>query len=311
MKTFNGLITALFLAFFPIHAAAVDAERLEDLRRAAEAANSDAVVVYRDGELVAEWYFDKERGPIEAMSVVKSLVAVGIGRLVTLGKLELDQPVHTLFPEWKQGRKQHITVRHILTHTSGLQNEPNAGLEIYPAPDALQLALAAELSHDPGEHFAYNNKAVNLLSGIIERAYGERMDRFFERELFAQMGIDEAGWYYDRAGRPHAMAGIRLHARDLAKFGQLVLDRGTWNGERLVSEEFVDEMVAHVEGLPSSVAMLWWRRGEAWVGDGYLGQYLVVVPRTRTVAVRQIRQSEHYNRETDGFRDFVRMVIEL
>src|SRR5690606_30258640 len=124
---------------------------------------SDAVLILHDGEILAEWYFGRERGPIEAMSVVKSLVAVGIGRLITLGKIEsLDQPVHAFFPEWKQGRKADITLRHILNHTSGLQNVRNTGVEIYPAPDALKLALAAELSDDPGAKFAYNNKAVNL-----------------------------------------------------------------------------------------------------------------------------------------------------
>src|SRR5690606_23252471 len=125
-------------------------------------------------------------------------------------------------------------------------------------------------------------------------------------------------WYYDQAGRPHAMAGIQLHARDLAKFGQLVLDRGRWNGEALVSEAFIDEMLAQAhDGIPR-LGLLWWRYTEdgasapsAYYGDGYLGQYLVVVPETRIVAVRQVRGGDDYDEATDGFRDFVSRIAAL
>lgn len=311
--------TALVVLVFAAPVLALEAEALASLKVAAEASNSDAVVILEDGRAVAEWHFGNDPRPIEAMSVVKSLVAVGIGRLMMLGKIEsLDQPVHTFFPEWKQGRKQDITLRHLMDHSSGLQNVGNTGVEIYPAPDALKLALAAELSHEPGAEVAYNNKAVNLLSGVIEVAYGKPMDTFFAEQLFAPMGIEEAGWYYDKAGRPHAMAGIQLHAKDLAKFGQLVLDQGKWHGDQLVSAAFIDEMLAQAHENIPRLGLLWWRHTEkgvtepsAFYGAGYLGQYLVIVPATRIVAVRQIQSSDDYNKDTDSFRDFVQRVAAL
>jgi CubicO group peptidase (beta-lactamase class C family) len=234
--------------------------KLGELRAAAERTHSDAVVITRDGETVAEWYFGEDPRPIELMSVVKSVVSLGVGHLLMGGRIDsLDQPVHAFYPEWKQGRKRQITIRHLLTHTSGLQNVPNTTVEIYPSPDAVRLALAAEVWEEPGSAFRYNNKAVNLLSGIIEEASGQRMDRFFEEAFFGPMGIEEYAWGYDPSGRPYAMAGLALHARDLAKFGQLVLDGGTWEGERLVSEAYVEEMLA--QGQPHSPlhGLLWWR----------------------------------------------------
>lgn len=233
---------------------------LDALRAAAEESGSDAVLVLHRGDTLAEWYFGKEPKPVEVMSVLKSIVAIGIGRLVTTGAIEsLDQPVSTWYPEWRQGQKRDITLRHLLNHTSGLQNVPNAGAEIYPAPDAIQLALAAELTDEPGTVFRYNNKATNLLAGIIQRASGKRMDVFFADEFFGRMGIEEYTWYFDASGNPHAMAGLQLHARDLAKFGLLVLDHGTYQGERLIDPAFIDEMLAQSQPHYPRYGLLWWR----------------------------------------------------
>ncbi len=254
---FGLTATVLACAQPPEHAAD---STLAELRDAAERSHSDALLVLRDGEPIAEWTFGNERRPIELMSVLKPVVSLGIGRLVAQGKIDsLDQPVHAFYPEWERGPKRAITVRHLLTHTSGLQNVPNAGVEIYPSPDAVQLALDAVLSEEPGSTFRYNNKAVNLLSGIIERVSGQRMDHFFEDEFFGPMQIEEYVWDYDPSGIPYAMAGLALHARDLAKFGRIVLDGGTWEGERLVSEAYIEAMLAPSQPQFPFHGLLWWR----------------------------------------------------
>jgi CubicO group peptidase (beta-lactamase class C family) len=147
----------------------IDKGLLEQLKTRAEKANSDALVIVKDGKLVADWSFGKPVGAIEAMSATKSVVSLAIGRLIDQGKIKsLDQPVADFYPEWKQGRKKQITIRHLLNHTSGLENKPIT-TEIYDSPNFVQFALAAELSDDPGSRFSYNNKAVNLLAGLVER----------------------------------------------------------------------------------------------------------------------------------------------
>ena len=104
----------------------IDPAALEKLRKRAEEARSDAVVILKDGQLVADWDFGQKRGVIETMSATKSIVSLAIGRLIDSGKIKsLDQPISDFYPEWKQGRKKLITVRHLLNHTSGLQNLPN------------------------------------------------------------------------------------------------------------------------------------------------------------------------------------------
>ena len=362
----------------------LDAEELEQIMAAAQASNSDAIYIVQGDEVLLEWYSTGSAETIELMSVLKSVVAIGIGRLLELEHIKsLDQPVHEFFPEWKQGRKEAITIRHLLNHTSGLQNNPNAGVEIYPSPDVIQLALAAELSSAPGTEFRYNNKAVNLLAGIFEQAAGRRMDEFLNDELFKPMGIGHVQWHYDDAGNPYAMAGLRLRAPDLAKFGQLILNDGQWNNTPLIDPAFIQEMLDQAQAYVPSGGLLWWRMSSerrlsineakirldtrinqddlaaliklsdqdfpstddlrsaliqslstgwqqrlsdqqiesfidvengpvvAFYGDGYLGQTILVMPKHNIVAVRQIKNSDDYNRETDSFQNFRQLVNEL
>ncbi|KRE90762.1 6-aminohexanoate hydrolase [Frateuria sp. Soil773] len=243
-----------------------------ELPRAAQAAlqqlldrgretHSDAVLVVRDGRELGHYYKNgKAPGPIELMSVTKSVVALGIGQLLDQGRIKsIDQPVADFYPEWRQGRKKDITLRMLLDHTSGLQNAMRTDVEIYPAPDAIQLALAAELSSQPGTAPAYNNKAVNLLAGIVEKASGQPMDAFFRDGLFKAMGIHPGPWEKDKAGHPYAMSGLPLTAADLARLGQLVADRGRWHGRQLLSPGFVDAMLAP-SSMEGECGLLWWRQ---------------------------------------------------
>lgn len=223
---------------------------------------SDAVLVLRNGEVLLDRHTGTAPAPIELMSVTKSVVALIVGRAVTQGHItSVDQPVSDWYPEWKQGRKRAITLRMLMNHTSGLQDLQTTSEEIYPAPDFVQLALAAELRSDPGKDFAYSNKATNLIAGIVERATGEPMDTYAGRELFAPLGITRWTWTRDKAGNPHAMSGLQLAARDAATLGRLVLDRGTWGNETLIDATYIDAMLAASARTPE-VGMLWWRKPE-------------------------------------------------
>ncbi len=363
-------------------------EALEKLLKRAAETHSDAVMIFKDSQLVGE-YFSQERGKIELMSCTKSIVSLAIGKLIDAGKIKsLDQPVYEFYPEWKQGRKKLIAIRHLLNHTSGLQNVPNTGVEIYPSSDFVKLALAAELSDEPGSKFSYNNKAVNLLAGIVQVASGKRMDIYVRDEILQPLGITDFDWTLDAAGNPHAMAGLQLKAADFAKFGMLLLNKGQWESKRIVSEKWIEESLQQGQPYNPTCGLLWWRipsyerpiiddekfkeleaagvskpflskleplrnkpfdsmplfvktlaemLGQQWneilnqelgskgltlsrkkYGDiigynanGSLGQFLVIYPQQKLVAVRQIRWSEKYSQQTDTFDDFFDLVRSL
>ena len=237
----------------------LDTVRLDALVQAAKQSHSDALIVWQDGRPLLEWYGDGKARKIEAMSVTKSVVSLAVGRLLSQKKISsLDQPVADFYPEWKQGQKAKITIRHLMNHTSGLQNVPITTQEIYPSPDFVQLALCAELKNPPGTTFSYNNKAANLLAGVVQKASGKRLDDYLRDELFTPLGITDFTWTRDRADNPHAMSGLQILPADLAKLGQLVLNRGQWNGQTLIEASFFDAALQPGQPLEASCGLLWW-----------------------------------------------------
>lgn len=385
----TACLKILVLILLPFFAYSQTTEsKFDPLLEAAKKSNTDALIVIEGGKKVVNYYDDSRGDIIESMSVTKSVVALGVARLLTEGKLDsLDTPVGHYYPEWRQGQKKNITVRHLLNNTSGLQNVPNASKEIHPSPDYVQLALSASVVSKPGSEFSYNNKAVNLLSGLIEKISGQKMHKYLEEHLFKQMGITEFHWRKDDAGNPIAMAGLQIKPADLAKLGQLVLQQGSWNNKQLIDPEWVDKLLAQSQPHNNSYGLLWWRvpsksvhvideshlrklkdqdinkemiakleqlkgeyksRGEllnsmmsefgrkgigelkkefagtglrpwksttgsivGYQAEGYLGQYLVVFPGQDIVAVRMVKNSEDYNRKTDGFEDFSQKLYQL
>lgn len=305
----------------------VESDALHELLEAAGNSMTSSLVVLHAGELVGEWQSGGARRPIEAMSVTKVALNLAVGRLLTLGKLDsLDVPVHEYFPDWTKGAYAKITVRHLLTHTSGLPpGVPTP--EIYEAPDVVEYALGLPLDDEPGTVMRYNNNATNLLAGVVAEAAGMPIDEFLREDLFTTLGITDFRWMRDPAGNPHGMAGLRIHARDLARLGQLALDRGIWKGQRLIEEAWFEKSFRDgapgaegrdmLEGRSHIVGLIWLllrddleEEGDARgavVGvmhSGDLGQWLVLYPSERLVGVRMIEYSPAYDPETDAFFEF-------
>lgn len=395
------LLIALFMAAceprqypappFPVAdpgVAEIDEQALQSLLARARESRSDALVIVKDGNLLVEYYRDtaadgRPGDPIEAMSITKSILGLAIGRLLADGLItSIDLPVGEYFPEWEHGAR--VSIRQLLQHTSGICGDPITEA-IYRSEDFVAHALSAGLCSTPGETFFYNNNATNLLAGLVQRASGKPLDDYLHDTLFAEMGIERFSWTRDRSGNPHGMSGLQIHAMDLARIGQLMLDGGRWQGRQLVPQDWVGASIQPGPIDPWS-GMLWWlvpawdvRRfddalferwraagvdqafierllplsgrsiarvelarvmagllGENWrqqtrtelgarglsigvsdrgpaVGfeaNGYLGQYLLVIPEARLIAVRQIRHGNHSS-DDHSFEEFRFMVLEL
>jgi len=243
----------------------INQDILKQIKLKAEETHSDAIIIIKDNKKVYEDYFGKEEKPIYIASAGKSLVSLAIGNLIDKKLIDsLDQPVYTLFPEWRQGKKKKITIRMLLNHTSGLQNHPNASIELEPAPtyklkNVIDLALAAELTNGPGEKFNYNNKAVALLGGIIEKTSGKRFDKFFIDEFYKPMDIANYSWIQDEEGNPTTHGAFVIKPSDFIKFGQLILNNGLYNGKRLISESWIEESFKQGQEFDIRFGLLWWR----------------------------------------------------
>ncbi len=247
------ILLALALCATEAAAQGVDSAALQRLDAAARAAHSDALVVLQHGQVVRSWDASAAPTPIPAMSVTKSIANLAIGRLLTTGRLRsLDTPLATFFPEWQGGPKAAITLRHVMEHTSGLRH--NQAWE--RSPDRLRLALEAPLEDVPGTRYVYNNTAVELVSGVVARVTGQPLDAFVAAELFQPLGIHAFGWSRDSAGLAGAYAGLDIRPADLATIGQFVLQRGAWQGVRLIRADWFDHPAAPPREEPRA-ALLW------------------------------------------------------
>ncbi|MEM7481393.1 MAG: serine hydrolase [Acidobacteriota bacterium] len=273
---------------------------------------SSALLVSVGGETVFELETERSETPIHIMSVTKSVASLAIGRLIQEGKIDsLDLPLSELFPEWRQGRKAEITLLHLLTHATGLQDIPNAGVEIEPSEDVVQLALAAELAEAPGAAFRYNNKASNLLTAVVEERSGRKLDDYLRQTVFADLGISDAEWLRDSADNPYGMAGLFLAARDLVKIGQLMNQRGTWNGEQLIDREFAEQALTSQRNDYDRVGLLWWLLADwpsGYQANGWLGQWLMGLPEAGAVVVRLVDRADATG---DGGGEFLDLMQEV
>ncbi|MGH7677645.1 MAG: serine hydrolase domain-containing protein, partial [Gemmatimonadaceae bacterium] len=233
----------------------LDTAKLRSLVARAKETNSSALVILKNGKLVLEWY-EPTRRPIDATTVTPSVVSMLVGQLIDARKLDLDTPVSAFYPEWKEGHGARITVRHLLSHTSGLHPDPNSE-KLEATGDFVGAALSSAIDQEPGSFFRYNNNGVNLLAGVASQAAGTRIDDFARSSLFQPLGVTEFTWSSDAVGTSLGMSGLQIHAVDLAKLGQLMLNGGVWDGKRLISSEWIAKSVEPGQPYQATHGLLW------------------------------------------------------
>ena len=226
-----------------------------------------AVVIERSGQLIYEEYFDgfDERwgeplGRVtmssevrhDLRSVTKSVVSALIGIAVSSGAIPaLERPVVDWFPEYPELNtpdRRRVTLVHALSMTSGLQwNEDmpytdprNDEIVMTRDPQPLRYPLGRPFAGPPGSAFTYNGGLVQVMAAVLARATKTPIVEYARARLFEPLGISDVEWVGDLAGMPAAASGLRLRARDLAKFGSLYLHRGRWNGTQVLSPDWVD-----------------------------------------------------------------------
>lgn len=233
----------MILALFVIAAATdFDDAQLAAYLRDAQATKTNAVIVMRDGKTIVEQYWDsKPEQAIKVRSITKVLTALAIAALVEEGKIaSLDEPLARWIPEWKKDARKAITLRHVLSHTTGL--EPRFGdAELTSEPDAFRFVRSMQLADAPGTAYVYSNQALELASLVVQAETGGTLAAFVQKRIFTPLGIGDVTWSSDKAGHTHGYAGLELTARDVAKLGWMLCDGGRYGGKQIVAEKWLDE----------------------------------------------------------------------
>lgn len=268
-----------------LRGAAIDA-----LIAKAIATESDSLLLIRDGNVVVERSFGQKPAPLETRSVTKSVTALAVLALVADGKLaSLDDPLSRFFPEFASGEKSRITLRHVLTHSSGLAHGKTDADQLNAQADRLGYARSLPIEHSPGTRFSYSNEASQLLSGVVEQAAGMPLDAYVEERIFGPIGIRDARWTRDRAGTIQSYFGLRLTARDLARIGLLLLEEGRAGQSEVLPPRLVREAVGP-SATSISYGLLFWRRSNL----RQIGDAETQVPGLGRLAGRVLRSEEDY-----------------
>ena len=213
---------------------------LDKLFADAEEQHSTALFVYQKGQPVREKFFKAKDERIHLYSITKVFTSLAVGIAWDKGLIpSIDEPVSTWFPEIAgDPLKSRLKLRHLLQHTSGIFTTQGSH-DIYPQRDFVKFALESPVITPPGEEFKYNNRAINVASGIVSKVTGKSMEDLLVANLFRPLGITEYKFHRDRAGNTWGMDGLDLKVSDLVKIGCLFADDGRWKGRQIVSEKWL------------------------------------------------------------------------
>ena len=207
------------------------------------------IVIIKDKKLVVEEYFNTYwRETIhDIRSAGKGITSLLLGIAIDQGVIKsIDQSIYEFFPNAQ--RRADIRISHLLAMSSGLdaddtdENSPGASTRWLTKDDWVNFALSLPMKSTPGEKYVYNDVCPMLIGAIIEETSGKRLDDFANENLFAPLDIREFYWYSAANGRTGPMGNLYLSTLDLAKIGQLILNEGEWNGQRLISSTRIDEI---------------------------------------------------------------------
>jgi hypothetical protein len=266
-----------------------------------------SLLVVRNGVLVAEGY-SRDRADIDRpgaiVSATKSFTSLLVGMARAQGHLDsLDAPLSALLPEAvaRAPDKGPITLRQLLTMRSGLDfDNTRFSLEMeHDARDGLGYVLGQPLLAEPGGTFDYKDADPYLVGAVLQARMGRPMGDFAREHLFGPLGITHYRWLEHADGTTYGPWGLYLTPRDMARVGQLLLQRGQWEGRQLVPEDWLDEST-RARPPPDSVrndaglahyglgyGYYWWVSAEhrAFFASGHGGQYILVRPDLQLVVV--------------------------
>ena len=263
-----------------------------------------SVMIVKDGQVIfSRWQSEGvDTVPHVLHSVSKTFTATAVGLAIADGKMALTDKVIDYFPDKLPAEVSDnlkaMTIRDLLTMSCGHDVEPSFR---NPEQDWVTAFLAHPVVHEPGTFYLYNSLGTYMLSAIVQQVTGEKIVDYLTPRLFEPLHIDKPKWEESPQGINCGGWGLYLKTEDLAKMGQLLLQKGEWNGKQLIPAEWVAEMSkkqvesinpgtriedAAAKGLTKETSdwmqgygyQMWRCRPGCFRADGARGQYIIVVP---------------------------------
>lgn len=250
-------------------------------------------MLVRRGHVIAEgwWAPYAAELPHQLFSLSKSFTSTAVGLAIAEGKFTLEDPVLNFFPEEAPANPspnlRAMRVRDLLTMSAGHHNEDLQNFPFNDEQSAVRKFLALPVAHKPGTLFVYNTPATFMLSAIVQKTTGQAVLDYLHPRLFEPLGIENPTWERNKQGISMGGFGLSIRTEDIARFGQLYLQRGQWRGRQLVPAAWVDTATSRWMSNGSNPASDWeqgygfqfWRcRHGVYRADGANGQFCIVFP---------------------------------
>ncbi|MEZ4669262.1 MAG: serine hydrolase [Anaerolineae bacterium] len=250
-------------------------------------------MMLRHGSVIAEgwWLPYAHQHPHLLFSLSKSFTSTAVGLAITDGHFSIDDPVLSFFPEDTPDEVSDLLeamrVRHLLSMSTGHEVDTWSYMVERSDGNWIKGFLDVPVLHAPGSHFLYNTGATYMLSAIVQKATGMKLIDYLQPRLFEALGIENATWEESPQGITAGGIGLSLKTEDVARFGQLYLQQGMWQGRQLLPAGWVK--AATTSQVYKSTGMqidwtqgygyqFWCSRHGAYRGDGVFGQYCIVMP---------------------------------
>lgn len=250
-------------------------------------------MLLRHGCVVAEgwWSPYAPQHPHMLFSLSKSFTSTAVGLAVDEGRFSVDDSVLSFFPDEKPAEVTDnlaaMRVRHLLSMSTGHDEDTTPHMTERSNGNWTKGFFEVPVLHEPGTHFLYNTGATYMLSAIVQKTTGMKLMDYLTPRLFEPLGIEGAFWEESPQGINAGGYGLNVITEDIARFGQLYLQKGVWQGRQILPAAWVEEATAfHVSNGddPNSewtqgYGYQFWRcRHNAYRGDGAFGQFCIVMP---------------------------------
>lgn len=250
----------------------LDQTGLDELASYLEETDSNCMAVVEGGQLVEEVYWNDTDAATnqEIWSASKSVTSTLVGLAQEQGSLDIEQPASDFITEWQGTPSESVTIENLLSNDSGRHWDFQTDYLKMAAgsPDRTEFAIGLDQQYDPGTHWEYNNSAIQTLEAVLERATGQDVEDFAQANLFEPIGMTST-IARDQAGNPATFMGVQAGCDDMARFGHLFLQHGTWDGEQIVPAEWVEQATAASQDLNAAYGYLWWRNADGgWIVPG-------------------------------------------
>lgn len=264
------------------------------------------VQIRKHGEIILDWGRMSQKTRLNTWSVSKSFVSVAVGIAMDQGMISLDEKICDSFkeylPENPSENLLNITVKHMLTMTTGFEHslffadDP----ERYVTKDWINYFFNQNYPYKPGERFLYCNFNTYMLACLIEKKSGMDIMDYLNKYLFEPLGILSPDWTRCPMGHIHAANGLYLTIDEFENFGQMLLQKGMYNGKRIVSEEYLNmaTKLQLPEYMETDYGFQFWINPdkESYRADGKFGQYIIVLPKQdMVVAVQSLNEGEMFD----------------